>query len=89
MIVQCECCFDDSWIQIIIEDSAIDETSKDVIESKMIFCREHILLMYFRKAFDSEKFAKSFESESESSNDSFEDELFDIKDISNDVFERF
>jgi hypothetical protein len=55
----------------------------------MIFCREHILLMYSRKAFDSEKFENSFESESKSSNDSSEDKLFDIKNIFNDVFEKF
>lgn len=74
--------------KITIEDSAIKKTSKDVMKSKMIFCREHILLMYSRKIF--EKPEKLSEFEFESFDDFFENELFDIKNISiKYVFERF
>jgi hypothetical protein len=73
--------------KIIIEDSVVREISRDVVESKMIFCREHTLLMYSRKVF--EKIKKLSDIESKFSNDSSENELFDIKDVSNDVFERF
>jgi hypothetical protein len=58
------------------------------MKSKMIFCREHILLMYSRKIF--EKPEKLSEFEFESFDDFFENELFDIKNISiKYVFERF
>jgi hypothetical protein len=74
--------------KIIIKDSAVDEISRDVIDSEMIFCREHILLMYFRKAF--EKFEKLSDSNFEFSNDISENELSDIENASiKRIFERF
>jgi hypothetical protein len=75
--------------KITIKNSIIEKISRDVIESETMFCREHTLLMYSRKAFNSEKFENFFEFESESSNYSFKNELSDIKIILNDVLKRF
>ncbi len=74
--------------KITIEDSAVEEVSRDVVEPEMIFCREHTLLMYSRKAF--EKLEKISDSNSESFDDFSENELSDIKNVSaKNVFKRF
>jgi hypothetical protein len=61
------------------------KVSRNVIESKMIFCREHALFMYSRKILKIEKFS-DFESEFF---DSFDDELSNIENVSKEIFERF
>lgn len=74
---------------IFIDDRTIDEKVREVIDSKLIFCQNYNLLMYFKLVITKSKAspipivkeAKKFlESKSSDSND----ELFDIKEIQRD-----
>ena len=72
--------------KITIGDPGVGETIRDIIGPEMVFCAEHTLLMYPRKALIPELNPEKHDSkgdtdESGSSNDeSSEDDLSDIED---------
>ncbi len=73
--------------KIIIDDSALKEITRNIIDSEIIFCTKHTLIMYLKQALikSTHKAKRQNESEQESSNeidssnDSFEDDLFDVE----------
>lgn len=73
--------------KITIEDSALKEIMRDIIDFEMIFCTEHIFIMYSKQVLTKTANAKQKdESEQESSedanfsnNNSSEDDLSDVE----------
>jgi hypothetical protein len=62
----------------MIEDSSIDETSRKIVDSKLVFCKNHNLLMYSKSIMIiSEKVKEESKSENDSSD---ENEVSDVND---------
>jgi lysozyme family protein len=71
-----------------MNDSALNEIIKDIIDSKMIFCTEHTLIMYFKQALiksinavkkKNENEQKSSEDVDSSNNNSSKDDFLNVE----------
>jgi hypothetical protein len=75
--------------KITIEDSALKEITKNIVDFEMIFCTKHILIMYSKRALintstatkkqKDENEQESFDDDDSSDHDSFENDLSNIE----------
>ena len=68
--------------RIIIEDSTLDEIIREIIDSEMMFCNEHTLIMYSKKIFKKKAEVLNYEDDDQNEPDTTESEnsLFETDD---------
>jgi hypothetical protein len=70
--------------KIMIEDSSVRETAREMIDSKLVFCKDHNLLMYSKSIMiisrNLEHSEESDEFDSDKNSSDSENEISDVKD---------